>query len=518
MKGAFHTVDADITKVSDVTYTGTGNKDAHVTVTFVYTGATTSDGIAEIYYGLKIAKPGEVPPQGKGPTNGASAWTGGSLQTDVNGSSIQLSPSAIIAGEISGMKFNDINGDGTRDADGVDNIAGNADDEAGMGGWTVFLDQNSNGTLDSGETSTTTATDGKYSFSVTPDADNDPYIVREVNKAGWTQKTTNPAPILITAIYPKEQNVNFGNQKIVPTIGALNIEKFVSIDGGVTWIDADSVTGPYLNSGTNPQFKFEITNSSSATITNISLSDSDFDLNGAATGSTVAIASIAPSDKYTLTYIDAAWQVGQHTDTGSISYNAIDANGQTVAQTDTDDANYFGANPVIDIDKVTNGSDGPSISEGDSVTWAYTVTNKGNVNLSNIVVTDDKSVNPVLKSGDTNNDSILGLNETWVYEATGVAGIGPYSNIGTAKGSFKDDNNTTKIASDDDTSSYTGKDTPAAIQVVKDATPVSFNEGTQSVTYTYKVTNESSAATDSELTVTSLIDDRGTADTSDVVY
>jgi hypothetical protein len=37
----------------------------------------------------------------------------------VSGSSIQLAPSAIIAGEISGIKFNDINGDGARDANGV---------------------------------------------------------------------------------------------------------------------------------------------------------------------------------------------------------------------------------------------------------------------------------------------------------------------------------------------------------------------------------------------------------------
>ena len=99
--GLFYTVGADITKVSNVTYTSSNNKDGHVTVTFVYTGPTTTKGSAEIYYGLKIAGPGDVPDQGHGATNGAHLWTGGSLQTtvDIGGSgstSLQLSPSAIL--------------------------------------------------------------------------------------------------------------------------------------------------------------------------------------------------------------------------------------------------------------------------------------------------------------------------------------------------------------------------------------------------------------------------------------
>src|SRR5262249_9322631 len=75
-KGVFYTVDANITSISDVTYTGSDTKSGHVTVTFTYTGATTANGIAEIYFGLHVANPGSVPNQGAGPTLGASAWTG----------------------------------------------------------------------------------------------------------------------------------------------------------------------------------------------------------------------------------------------------------------------------------------------------------------------------------------------------------------------------------------------------------------------------------------------------------
>lgn len=131
--GMFYTVGADITKVSAVTYTSSNNKDGHVTVTFVYTGPTTTKGSAEIYYGLQIAGPGDVPPQqGTTPTNGAHLWTGGSLQTtvDIGGSgatSIQLSPAAILVPELTIDKtvIGVYESDGvTLDSDGIADEAG----------------------------------------------------------------------------------------------------------------------------------------------------------------------------------------------------------------------------------------------------------------------------------------------------------------------------------------------------------------------------------------------------------
>ena len=151
---SFYGVDANITSVSNVSYTGTGTKDGHVTVNFTYTGASTTDGIAEIYYGLYVAEPGQVPNQGSGTTTGASGWSGGSLQTtvDIGGSgatSIQLAPSGIIRGEISGMKFNDLDGNG---------IKGSG--EPGLEGWTIQLcaDAACNIVLDT----TTTDANGNY--------------------------------------------------------------------------------------------------------------------------------------------------------------------------------------------------------------------------------------------------------------------------------------------------------------------------------------------------------------------
>lgn len=56
----------------------------------------------------------------------------------------------------------------------------------------------------------------------------------------------------------------------------------------------------------------------------------------------------------------------------------------------TDISHYFGAEPSIAIEKFTNGETAPYILAGAPVTWAYQVTNTGNVELSNVTVTDDK--------------------------------------------------------------------------------------------------------------------------------
>ena len=61
MEGSFYTVDANITNVSAVTLGTSGNKDGYVTITFTYSGTTTTNGIAEIYFGLYISKPGDIP-------------------------------------------------------------------------------------------------------------------------------------------------------------------------------------------------------------------------------------------------------------------------------------------------------------------------------------------------------------------------------------------------------------------------------------------------------------------------
>ncbi len=98
-------------------------------------------------------------------------------------------------GTVSGMKFEDVNGNGVKDAN-----------DTALANWTIFIDANNNGTLDAGEASTLTGTNGLYSFTnLTPGN----YTVREVVQSGWVATTPNPVAATVTS--NTTTTVNFGN-------------------------------------------------------------------------------------------------------------------------------------------------------------------------------------------------------------------------------------------------------------------------------------------------------------------
>ena len=83
----------------------------------------------------------------------------------------------LLAADITGAVYNDLNGDGVHN-----------NGEVGLANWTVFLDLDSNGNLDAGEPSSLTDADGKYAFRGVTAGD---YRVAEVVRTGWV--ATNPA-------------------------------------------------------------------------------------------------------------------------------------------------------------------------------------------------------------------------------------------------------------------------------------------------------------------------------------
>lgn len=94
-------------------------------------------------------------------------------------------------GEIHGMKFEDLNGNGRKD-----------DGEPGLAGWIIELKKD-------GHTVVTAATDqsGRYSFF---DIFADVYTIDEVGQTGWTQTASHPDPITVN---PGEviNDIDFGN-------------------------------------------------------------------------------------------------------------------------------------------------------------------------------------------------------------------------------------------------------------------------------------------------------------------
>lgn len=99
---------------------------------------------------------------------------------------------------LSGQSFNDVNGDGVKQAS-----------ESGLRNWVVFLDADNDNTLDSGETATVTDAAGNYRFT---DVGPGTYRVRSVLQEGWQQTTANPADVVARS-GTNVGNLHFGNRR-----------------------------------------------------------------------------------------------------------------------------------------------------------------------------------------------------------------------------------------------------------------------------------------------------------------
>ncbi|OGM13095.1 hypothetical protein A3A76_01735 [Candidatus Woesebacteria bacterium RIFCSPLOWO2_01_FULL_39_23] len=143
-------------------------------------------------------------------------------------------------GVIKGFKWHDENGNGERDCevnltDGLNGM--NSDDlcEPRLAGWTIFIDENGNQTLDEGEKSTTTSDNpnhyGAYRFKpLTPGI----YSVCEVQQEGWTQTYPDGCHTVNVLMdfsseesenYDRKPLYNFGNTETEEEILSLEIEK-----------------------------------------------------------------------------------------------------------------------------------------------------------------------------------------------------------------------------------------------------------------------------------------------------
>jgi VCBS repeat-containing protein/predicted outer membrane repeat protein len=110
-----------------------------------------------------------------------SGTNGGAADTRVNGGTTAFSVTSETAlitvtrtmGDIRGTLWNDLDGDGLRDAE-----------EPARANGQVYLDLNTNGQYDSGEPIATTVADGSYAFLDLPPG---PYTIAEIVQPGWLQ-------------------------------------------------------------------------------------------------------------------------------------------------------------------------------------------------------------------------------------------------------------------------------------------------------------------------------------------
>jgi hypothetical protein len=93
----------------------------------------------------------------------------------------------------------------------------------------------------------------------------------------------------------------------------------------------------------------------------------------------------------------------------------------------SDQSCYYGFYLGIDIEKMTNGENCPTLFVDDPVTWTYNVCNQSNIGIG-ITVEDSEGVTVICPK------NTLEIDECITCSAQGIAIAGDYSNIGTVKG------------------------------------------------------------------------------------
>lgn len=169
--------------------------------------------------------------------------------------------------------------------------------------------------------------------------------------------------------------------------------------------------------------------------------------------------------------------------TGHMSLNSGDVKFCIVTNNDIGAPVVPPVPPLIDVVKVPSPlslPDGPGL-----VKYTYTVRNVGTVPMTNVTMVGDTCSPIVLGSGDTNGDSKLDMNETWIYTCSTTL-TATHTNTVVATG-WANGISATDIAS---ATVVVGLPiVPPLIHLTKVPSPLALKAGGGMVTYTEKITN-----------------------------
>ncbi len=170
-------------------------------------------------------------------------------------------------GEIHGSKWNDLNGDGIRDAG-----------EPGLEGWVIYIEENDNGQLDPNEISTVTDANGDYSFI---GLSRGSYTVVELPQSGWTH--TSPAVMGIGQLlesYPEPIGGGYYGFNMVQAGDDILISGGGWNDGSGHAVLYDGTTGDVLQYFAPSSHDFSYGAAIAAAGNNIFISSTDYYPNG----------------------------------------------------------------------------------------------------------------------------------------------------------------------------------------------------------------------------------------------
>jgi hypothetical protein len=181
---------------------------------------------------------------------------------------------------------------------------------------------------------------------------------------------------------------------------------------------------------------------------------------------------------------------GPYTNTG---YATVVVDGTTY--TAEDDSSYFGAAPAIDVEKLVSvdlgatwedadSPTGPDAIVGDPVQFKFIIHNAGNVDLSNITLSDTDLSLPACSLPET-----LEAGGTYECVVEVLATIGQHTNTATASGEYGG-----IIYTDSDNANYHGRN-PFEPSIAINSLTISINKARTTVSGQFNITDESTDGT-----------------------
>ncbi|MDA9009210.1 DUF11 domain-containing protein [Alphaproteobacteria bacterium] len=260
-------------------------------------------------------------------------------------------------------------------------------------------------------------------------------------------------------------------------------------------IDKTTTTTNYDATSDTVSYSYEVTNSGNVTITQaITVADDKTTTTCPALpgGSLAPGASITCTASYTIEQADI--------DTGSLTNvaSASTSFGGNAVNSGTDTVTVNAVqNPAISIDKTASSSTYDATT--DTITYSYKVTNSGNVTITQAVaVSDDKTTAtcPTLPVGGLAPAAFLTCTASFSISQSDLDG-GSVTNIASASSAFGGN----PVNSSTDTVTVNAIQSPA-LTLDKTANAASYDATTDTISYSYKVTNSGNVTITQAITVT----------------
>ncbi len=180
-----------------------------------------------------------------------------------------------------------------------------------------------------------------------------------------------------------------------------------------------------VNPGGTASFTLTVNNTGNVDLDTVVVTDNDCDSSPVyQSGDTGSDNVLGTGESWVYTCSTANVQSGFTNNTG-VTAIPVEGGDQVSGN---DSADVTTTSPAVQIVKTPD----QSVAPGGTASFTLTVTNPGDVDLNNVVVTDAMcDANPMLQSGDIGVDGVLGTSETWIYTCSTANVQSAFTNSGS---------------------------------------------------------------------------------------